>query len=169
MNQSSLDNAVLLRPDVWAVDNLFDQTELISILHDISTEQDWQLVELQEHMPRQSIVWTDNGVLDRLWSMLNELDFGKFGIKFKNVTVWKDVAPYCIADHVDNDRVVAAMQIYLNEGPMDIGTWFEDCQVPFVGNSGYIMHNRNKLMHGMKTPVPDGFVRYSMYALFDAV
>jgi hypothetical protein len=61
------------------------------------------------------------------------------------------------------------MQIYLSNGPKELGTWFEDIEIPFVQNTGYIMTNRNKLKHGMKVPVPSGFTRYSLYALFDHV
>jgi hypothetical protein len=169
MIQQALDNATLVKSDLWSINNIFTDIELSDLLDKIELEKNWQTVDLQENLPRRSLQWVDNGLLDHVWTMINQLNFSSFGLKFRNVDIWKDVAPYCIKDHVDNDRVVAAMQIYLNSGPENLGTWFQDSYIPFVANTGYIMNNKNKLVHGMKTAVPDNFVRYSLYALFDTV
>jgi hypothetical protein len=105
-------------------------------------------------------------LLDQVWNLLDQLDYSRFGFKFLNVSIWKDLPGYCIADHVDNVRVQAAMQIYLNDLPTSLGTWFEETEIPYVQNSGYIMNNQHQPRHGMKNPVPDGVVRYSLYARF---
>ena len=84
--------------------------------------------------------------------------------------IWKDQAGYKIDNHFDNDQVTAAMQIYLSEDRADLGTWFENSvEIAFKQNTGYIMHNRNRLIHGMKKPVPDSYSRLSVYALFDSL
>jgi hypothetical protein len=84
------------------------------------------------------------------------------------VTIWKDTTGYIIGNHIDNNRVVSAMQIYLSDSCPDIGTWFLDTiEIPFVQNTGYLMHNRNQIKHGMKSQVPLGYSRISFYALFD--
>ena len=169
MRQQSLDNSTVIKPDLWAVKDIFTNEELKSLLNKIELETNWRTAELQEKESRRVLQWADNGLLNHVWTMINQLDFSNFGFKFKNVTIWKDVAPYCISDHVDNDRVMGAMQIYLNSGPENLGTWFQDSYIPFVANTGYIMNNKNKLVHGMKNAVPDNFVRYSLYALFNTV
>jgi hypothetical protein len=169
MNQQSLNNSTVIKPDLWAVKDIFTNEELDSLINKIKLETNWQTVELQEDLSRLAVQWVDKGLLNHVWDMINQLDFSKFGLKFRNVTIWKDVAPYCITNHADNDRVVAAMQIYLNSGPENLGTWFEESYIPFIANTGYIMNNKNKLVHGMKNAVPDNFVRYSLYALFDTV
>jgi hypothetical protein len=101
--------------------------------------------------------------------MLNDLDFSKFGLKFKYVTIWKDSAGYMIPSHKDNDRVKGSMQIYLNDIPQNLGTWFEDIEIPFIKNTGYIMKNTHKPEHGMKAMVPADLVRYSLYVWFDII
>jgi hypothetical protein len=60
------------------------------------------------------------------------------------------------------------MQIYLSDSYPELGTWFANTsEIPFVQNTGYLMHNRNQLEHGMKNQVPQGYSRISFYALFD--
>jgi hypothetical protein len=167
MIQQALDNATVVKPDLWAINNIFTSDELSNLLHKIETTKNWQAFELQENRPRQAMEWVDNGLLDQVWCSINELDFSKFRLKFKTVTIWRDLPTYFIGDHVDNDRVMAAMQIYLNLGPKNLGTWFQDSYIPFVPNTGYIMINKNKLVHGMKNAVPNEFIRYSLYAWFD--
>ena len=167
MNQSALNNAVLLKPDLYQITDIFQPDELSHVLQELEHVTEWEKIKLQENQPRYSVKWIDNGLLDQVWCMLNNLDYLRFGLKFTHVTLWKDQHPYYIGPHIDNDRVSAAMQIYLNTGPIELGTWFEEIEIPFVQNTGYIMDNRNKLKHGMKLPVPAGFTRYSLYALFD--
>jgi hypothetical protein len=169
MNQSALNNAVLLKSDLYQITDIFQSDELSHVLQELEHVIEWEKVKLQETRPRYSVKWIDNGLLDQIWCLLNELDYSKFGLKFKHVSLWKDQHPYFIGQHVDNDEVHAAMQIYLSNGPKELGTWFEDIEIPFVQNTGYIMNNRNKLKHGMKVPVPNGVDRYSIYALFDYV
>jgi hypothetical protein len=169
MNQSALNNAVLLKPDLYQITDIFQADELSHVLQELEHVTEWEKVKLQENRPRYSVKWIDNGLLDQVWCMLNDLDYSRLGLKFTHVTLWKDQHPYCIGSHVDNDQVRAAMQIYLNSGSIELGTWFEDIEIPFVQNTGYIMNNRSRPQHGMKSSVPAGFVRYSMYALFDYV
>lgn len=169
MNQSALVNAVCLKQDLYHVHNLFHVDTLNTILQQAELQKDWQPVLMQEGKTRKALIWSTNGLLDQIWCLLNELDYSKFRLKFTNVSLWKDQHPYFIGQHVDNNGIHAAMQIYLSNGPKELGTWFEDIEIPFVQNTGYIMNNRNKLKHGMKVPVPDGVVRYSIYALFDYV
>jgi len=151
------------------VKNFFDTELLQDILNQIEVQTDWQMQELQEHLPRSTLYRIPNGLVDNIWSMLNDLDFSKLGLKFKHVTIWRDSAGYIIPEHEDNDQVNGAMQIYLNDIPQNLGTWFEEIEVPFIKNTGYIMKNTNKLRHGMKRAVPAHTTRYSLYAWFDLI
>jgi hypothetical protein len=167
--QQSIDNAVLVKPDLWTVRNVFDSATLDNILARVELETEWILVEKQENLPRVCLPWNSDGLISEIRSMTNELDLSKYGLKFKTATVWKDSAGYKIGPHRDNERVEGAMQIYLNNAPENLGTWFEDTEIPFVKNTGYIMKNKNKTLHGMKHDVPSGTTRYSLYALFDLI
>jgi hypothetical protein len=169
MTQSAIDNAVELSTDLWQVVDFFPTEMLAKIMSTVEQETQWDLQEMQEHMPRRVLPWKTNGILDDIYGYLDSLDYSKFGIKFANVRIWKDLPGYCISPHIDNPGVQASLQLYLNPGPKEIGTWFDDVEIPYVQNSGYIMNNRLKLSHGMQHPVPENFTRYSLYALFTNV
>ena len=168
-SQQAIDSACPVKTDVWAVKNFFEPAVLEDILTQLDIETDWCEQELQEHLPRHTLFHTPNGLIDNIWCMLNDLDFSKFGFKFKWATIWKDSTGYMIPEHEDNDRVNGSMQIYLNDIPQNLGTWFEEIEVPFIKNTGYIMTNAHKPKHGMKKAVPAHTTRYSLYAGFDIV
>ena len=168
MNQCSLDTAQQLCSDVWLIQNLLSNHEITEMLDRISHEDHWQKVDMQEHLDRKQVVWQADGLCDWLFCKLAELDFSKFNLLLRTVTIWKDSPGYIITNHFDNDRVVAAMQLYLSHSYPNIGTWFSNSiEIPFVQNTGYLMHNRNHIEHGMKSQVPLGYSRISFYALFD--
>lgn len=169
INQEAIDNAVEITPYLFHIHNFFNQTTLDQIVDNISKQTNWKPQELQTELPRLSLDWKTDDILDHLWSALSELDYSKFGLEFKTVMIWKDSAGYCIKDHVDNDNVKAAILLYLVPGPTNIGTWFGDIEIPFKANTGFLMLNKTKPVHGMRVPVPENFTRYSMYALFDYV
>jgi hypothetical protein len=168
MNQLALDQAIELHTDLWQIQNLLYHDELQELINRISVETQWQKIDLQENFNRDSVIWNTDGILDWAWTKLQALDFSNFGLTFRNVMIWRDREGYTIPMHVDNDRVTSAMQIYLSPTIENLGTWFLDkIEIPFVQNTGYLMHNKNKLPHGMKNKVPPGYTRLSFYALFD--
>lgn len=168
MNQLAIDSAQQLAPDLWAIKDIFWPEEFLTLQRLIQEENRWATVDLQEKLPRESCDWQTDGLCDWLWSKIVALDFSRFGLKFRTVTVWRDHPGYLIGNHFDNDRVVAAMQIYVSEQRSGLGTWFNSSiEIPFVPNTGYLMHNRNRIIHGMKNPVPLEYIRVSLYAWFD--
>ena len=168
-SQQAIDSARLVKTDVWTVKNFFEPALLEDILTRVETETDWHKQQLQENYPRRALSSTPNGLVDNIRCMLNDLDFSRFGLTFSFVTIWKDSAGYTIAQHTDNSRVKGAMQIYLNDIPQNLGTWFEEIEMPFIKNTGYIMNNTTKPKHGMKNMVPVDTTRYSLYAWFDLI
>jgi len=168
MNQTALDHAIQLHPDLWQIKDLLSRPELEELVRRINIEPCWKKLDLQQDFNRESMIWNNDGVLDWVWTMLHSLDFSKFGLTFSNVMIWRDREGYGISRHEDNERVTAAMQIYLSPTVANLGTWFlDEIEIPFVQNTGYLMHNRNRLLHGMKSTVPVGYTRLSFYALFD--
>jgi len=168
-SQQAIDSVCLASTDLWMVKNFFETAVLEDILNRLDSETDWHQEQQQEHLPRKVLWWTPGSLLDDIRSHLNTLDFSEFGLKLSNVSIWKDSAGFMISEHVDNDGVKAAMQIYLNDLPQNLGTWFEEVEVPFIKNAGYIMKNTNKPRHGMKAMVPEHTTRYSLYARFDLI
>ena len=167
-SQQAIDSACLVKSDVWAVKNFFEPAVLEHILTQIEIETDWREQQMQENYPRRAL-YKPNVLIDNIWCVLNDLDFSKFGLRFRSAAIWKDSAGYTITQHEDNDGVKAGMQIYLNDIPQNLGTWFEEIEMPFIKNTGYIMNNTTKPKHGMKEIVPDHVTRYSLYAWFDIV
>ena len=170
MNQQSLDAVTQIRSDLWSIKEILFKDELNYLLSAVENETDWIKIEEQRNLNREQVAWKPDGICDWLWCKLSELDFSRLGLKFRTAMIWKDQPGYKINHHFDNDRVTAAMQIYLSQDRADLGTWFENSvEIPFKQNTGYIMHNRNRLIHGMKKPVPDSYSRLSVYALFDHI
>jgi hypothetical protein len=167
-SQQAIDSACLVKTDVWAVKNFFETAVLEDILTQIEIETEWCEQLMQENYPRRAL-YESNGLIDNIWCILNDLDFSRFGLRFMSAAIWKDSAGYTITQHTDNDGVKGAMQIYLNDIPQNLGTWFEEIEMPFIKNTGYIMNNTTKPKHGMKEIVPDHMTRYSLYAWFDIV
>lgn len=169
MNQSSINDAIQLHPDLWQIKNLLIQDELGELLHRVTGNNSWEKLELQKSINRESMVWHNDNLLDWLWTKLNTLNFSKFELAFRTVMLWRDQEGYTIGNHIDNSQVTAAMQIYVSPTMPDIGTWFlNEIEIPFVQNTGYLMNNRNNILHGMKNSVPQGYTRISLYALFDS-
>lgn len=168
MKQESIDSAEIIKPGLWSVKDVFDLDYLNATLRRIEQETVWVPMGLQKKSQRRCLPWT-NGLIADLKETIDSLDFSKFGFKLNTITVWKDTAGYIINEHVDNDRVIGSMQIYLNDAPRNLGTWFGDTEIPFVQNTGYIMDNKHKALHNMRCVVPIGVSRYSLYTWFDYI
>lgn len=89
--------------------------------------------------------------------------------------VWADYPGYNIARHLDNDGVYITLQVYLNDGDDELGTYFSNSMegtyqhsIPYRSNFGYIMVNTDYNFHGMIKPVPKDFIRLSSYTWFGA-
>lgn len=170
MNQWALDTAEELIPGVWSIKDLLTPDEINNLLTSINDQTEWQDVDLQVGSARKQIPWQPDGIVDWLWSKFNALDFSRFAVRFRTVMIWRDTAGYTINTHTDNNRVHAAMQIYISASHQNLGTWFDpDIEIPFVQNTGYFMHNRDRPAHGMRNSVPVGYDRVSCYALFDDI
>lgn len=140
-----------------------------------SNTTDWQSVLYQETYVRKSISWIPETVIEETHMVMEGLTdsintlFNKTE-KFSGISIWKDVHPYSIKKHVDNDKVGTAIQIYLTSGPSNLCTVFEHnsstISAEYKKNSGYTMDNMYKVIHSMETPVPRDHTRYSLYAIW---
>ena len=163
MIQQALDNAVLVKPDLWSVKHIFNSDVLETILNQLDLEKSWEKQPWQEHFNRLRLCPGSAILNNIIHPLFANLDFSRFGLVYKSATIWKDYDGYTIPQHADNDEVVGSMQIYLNDAPQNLGTWFEEDEIPFIKNTGYIMFNKNKPFHGMKHSVPNDVTRYSLY------
>lgn len=135
----------------------------------------WQTVLYQEISVRRSITWVPETVIEETHIVMQELTdylntiFQK-QTTFSGISILKDVHPYSIGMHTDNDMVGIAIQLYLTSGPRNLNTVFKyDSKIisaNYQKNSGYIMNNTYKIGHGMLNPVPENHIRYSLYAVW---
>lgn len=161
-------------PHLFLLSDFLYPELLEKLLNFISTTHtEWETVIYQENTVRRSITWIPDSVVEEVHMVLESLTdsvnkiFNKQA-KFLGINIWKDIHPYSIELHEDNDMVGTAMQIYLSSGPENLNTIFnynlKTINAIYRKNSGYIMDNSFKIIHGMLTPVPENHIRYSLYA-----
>lgn len=137
----------------------------------------WQTVAGQERLFRSSISWAPDTVVEELHEIFQSLtptinrlfpDIPKY---FWGISIWKDQSGYEIGWHTDNSDIDVAAQIYVFND-IGYGTVFRlpdgDIVVSSESNTGYLVHHRkdNKIPHRSETIIPDGVVRYSLYAVW---
>lgn len=163
-------------PHLFLLNDFLYQPLLEKLLAFVEPDTEhWQTVLYQESTVRRSISWLPDTVIEETHMVMQELtnslnDLFQKQTTFSGISVWKDVHPYSIKLHKDNNMVGTAMQLYLTSGPKNLNTVFE-YNSTLIGanyqkNSGYIMDNTYKIIHGMLTPVPVDHIRYSLYAIW---
>mgnify|MGYP006090025467 CR=1 FL=1 len=163
------------------IDNLyclcnFFTTDLIKkLLSYAESAQNWQKVELQENKNRLAVTWDPDTVVEECHMIFNQLsDYLNHEFKKKcqltGIQLWKDLPGYHISSHVDNNRVIYSMQIYLSTGVDQLGTCFYDnnvtVEIPYQINSGYVTDAGQTISHGLPRQVSADHVRYSIYAVW---
>jgi hypothetical protein len=182
--EQSIANLKTINDDFKLVLN-FLHPNLVYKLHEFINSTDeiaWETVPLQETLPRRSIFWVADSVIeeihiitDNLTNLINQL-FNTQDIKFQGLQLWRDGGGYSLAPHKDNPVIDIAMQIYLFECGQQYGTTFKindkDIVVPFIHNSGYLLHKKSyedRVLHWTTTDLPVGIQRYSLYLTWSAV
>lgn len=147
----------------------------------VTDESIWQPVPRQEKLPRKSINWLADSVIEEthiiaenLTKLINSV-FDTQNIEFQGLQLWRDGGGYSLAPHKDNPIIDMSMQIYLFDCAEKYGTTFKvsgmDIAVPFVHNSGYLMHKKSydeRILHWTTTDLPVGIQRYSLYLTWGA-
>lgn len=135
----------------------------------------WHTVAYQESSGRTAVSWLSDSaveethmVFDSLTQEINQITGDN--LKFMGIDVWRDLFPYTIVKHSDQNLIRCAIQIYLNETTVDLATKFcynnLTIAPPYKTNYGYLMDNQGKVAHWMTTAVPQDFARYSLYAIW---
>lgn len=150
---------------------------LEKLYNEITNNQNlpWQIIEYQKHRPRTSLSWLSDSVVEEthivMESLTEEINrITGHNLKFNGISLWKDIESYTLEPHSDRDVIRAAIQIYLNEIDVDLSTKFcynnKIISPVYRTNHGYFMDNEGAVQHWMATPVPKGFTRYSLYAIW---
>lgn len=137
----------------------------------------WQTVSVQANKPRFKISWDADTVVEELHDifssttkLINEI-FPENVKYFWGISIWKDLPGYEIGWHTDNPDIDVAVQVYLFGQP-GLGTVFkfesDKLLISSMHNSGYLVLNTGdqNLLHCTENVVPDGIIRYSLYAVW---
>lgn len=144
-----------------------------------TTDIDWQVEMYQEQLNRLKVNWIPDSVIEEVHIVLENLTpelnqkFNRNN-KFFGVTIWKDQEGYTIQKHnKDNSIIDIALQLYLSENLVDLGTKFEYkdeiIQINYRKNHGYLYDNSQGVPHYMSIPVPKEHIRYSLYAMWSKI
>jgi hypothetical protein len=139
--------------------------DLVNQLVEFSQQPDllWEVQELQEHLPRKKISWLLDSPIETAHNYFESLPLFE-SFDFMGTSLWKDDVDFYMANHIDNDRVKVAIQIYLDNGNSP-GTQFGNRLIKYGRNRGYIMYNSSTMFHSVPKQIPhDG--RLSIYALY---
>lgn len=97
-------------------------------------------------------------------------------VSLKNIAVWLDEENYSMDKHLDDvNHVSIGMQIYLSDGPQNLGTCFYNADGSvrhtflYKKNTGYLMINNVNQVHSMSISVPKNYHRVSAYHWIDYV
>lgn len=174
----SLSDSNPLAKDFRLLDNFLSSVLIDKLQMYINTasESEWQPVPLQDTLPRRSINWQADTVIEELHIMANNLTpdvnqlFGARDLKLQAIQLWRDTEGYSLQPHKDNPVIDISLQIYLFDCPSKLGTSFlldgKVLDVPFKHNTGYILFKESydsRIKHWTTATVPKGVSRYSLY------
>lgn len=162
--------------------DLFQVTDILSnelldllskeILESIPfTEQEWQ-----EDWKRRRLTPMPGSTLESIDKYINlqKDTIGKgVGLNITQIDTrfWLDLPGFDCPVHLDNEGVDYVMQLFLSDAPYNLGTVFYDNKnvrkaFEFKLNTGYIMFNNNKQLHGMTNVVSKSVQRFTSYSYF---
>ena len=135
----------------------------------------WSRQEAQETWARRKI--NRNYSIDMLhnWIISNIKNFStvtKLDLKFASTAMWLDEEDFKVTPHPDTDKIHVALQIFWSYNCVNLGTKFYHnattirYDFPYIINTGYLMINNPRQIHGMMNPVPKGTYRLSSYTAF---
>jgi len=186
-------NAIDDRNDLFAIKNIIPNNLIEELSNEDITNYTFERQPWQEHFCRYRVCYEQNTVIGKIVHSVNSLpkEINKFiGSDFSHidVSVWYDYEGFEMHKHIDNPSVSNAMQIYLDEGNINLGTTFyfvndEDIEVKddeqqwhlknynlderhnfeYVPNTGYLMLNNKYQAHSPRGCVNKNERRLSLY------
>lgn len=163
--------------DLFEVQNFYPEELLSRFLSTDHLVQPYKKEDWQDNWPRRRIVHDVDPIYNDLDTYVklqlpSISDIVNRELMACDTGFWLDEAGFRMAPHVDNAGVQVAMQIYLNENDITLGTVFYDNTLSvryrplYKVNWGYLMINNPNQLHGMMNPVPDDTYRISSYTWF---
>jgi hypothetical protein len=148
--------------------------KLVTYVH---SSDNWITDPSYSNPRRTKINWESDTVVEEVHTVferLTDVINNKFSRtnNFLGVNIWKDTAGYAIGLHKDVKIIDIAVQVYLSNGPAELGTEFVHNGVTeraqYKLNCGYLADNKVGISHALKYPVPESHTRYSIYGIWTA-
>jgi hypothetical protein len=177
----SISNLKTVNDDFKLVSNFLHPRLALKLRNFVSTTDEslWQSVPKQEKLPRKSINWLSDSVIEEIHIIAEGLTdainqtFNTQDKTFQGLQLWRDSGGYSLAPHKDNPIIDISMQIYLFDCAKKYGTTFKvgdtEIAVPFIHNSGYLLHKKSdeeRILHWTSSDLPADIQRYSLYLIW---
>lgn len=158
-------NIKQLSPNGYAVSDAFDQDTVESIIRQIDTfECDYIKFGGNPQAGHREVLSVydtlDRTALYKIIQLINS------DIDITSIELWRDYSGYTNADHHDDPNVGNIMIIYFGNGSDDLGTrWYDPDEfvVPYKINTGLILLNSSRILHGLRGEVAECDYRRAMY------
>jgi hypothetical protein len=172
----SLQSGKAAADGLYFLENFFPEEDFATLQSFIQSTDKWRPYKIANQKNRYIIELGDwdflTTVMESCIKITPQLKhvFKKKHLYFAGVTLWRDDYQYYISKHIDNTEINVAIQIYLNNTPVQVPTIFivdgNDIFPKHKANSGYLMDVSKKITHYLWPPVPEGNTRYSLYAIW---
>ena len=164
------------KKDLFLVDQILTDEMIQQLSHEVLEELPYTKQEWQETWNRKRLMPMPGSTLQSIADHYNDnreqiskatgLEITQIDTRF-----WLDYHDFDCPKHLDNDGIDYVMQIFLSDAPKDLGTVFYEGDkirkaFDFNKNTGYIMFNNDKQMHGMENKVPETVQRLTSYSYF---
>jgi hypothetical protein len=127
--------------------------------------------------PRYKLAWDPESVIEETYEICQALTpvlaeiYSEALKKFDGIIIWRDHPGYDIEWHTDNPVISTSLHVYISGSERNPGTEFKtrdtSLVLPFKINTGYICRRTSPgPVHRVAHPVPDGEVRYSLFAIW---
>ena len=167
-------NPIDIQKDLFQINHILDEGLIQRLSREALESLPFRKQEMQTTWNRRLIVVLPGSVFENIAEYYNskKIEIGnQIGLNIINIDTrfWLDYEGFQMGRHLDNDRVKNVMQIFLSNGPAELGTTFYDNNnvrkaFKFTKNSGYIMFNNSQQMHGMENKVPRNIQRLTSYS-----
>ena len=164
------------REDLFQITDVLDISTIEMLSREALESLPYTKQEWQEDWKRKLLIPLPGSVFESIaleYNSKRELIGKAVGLDITQIDTrfWLDYEGFKCARHFDNEGVDYVMQIFLSDAPEQLGTVFYNKEevrkaFDFDRNSGYIMFNNTKQLHGMENEVPKNVQRLTSYSYF---
>lgn len=150
-----------LSPNGFKLENVFDSELLAEISLRCDTFVPWQ-TRRSDTSKREVDQILDDELRVSLAKLFNPVT-KTIGL---GIELWRDYPGYTNPYHIDDPQLQNIIIVYLGSEELETGTGYIEethFKIPYKKNTGIMLFNSDKIMHGMVGQVPGDIVRKSLY------